>query len=248
MIKGIHAEIALLEAVRQSGSITAAAATLGVSYRTAWDQVRGLNNMFGEPLVDAKPGGKTGGGASLTAAGENVLAAFRIMQAEAERTMEKLRQSNFHSPLIWGLTMKTSARNLLQCQVIEIIEGAVNCEVALDAGSDDPLIAIVTQHSAEDLQLKAGSTVFALINPSFIILVREEEFSRSSARNCLRGEVVSREDGAVNSELVIGIGRSRTIAATITKESAEDLKLKVGDRVCALVKASHVVLLTPGSS
>jgi len=52
----------------------------------------------------------------------------------------------------------------------------------------------------------------------------------------------------VNSELVIGIGGSRTIAATITKESAEDLDLNVGDRACALVKASHVVLLTPGNS
>jgi len=194
MSKGVKTEIALLEAIRQSGSITGAAEALGVSYRTAWDLVRGLNNQFAEPLVAAKPGGKSGGGASVTAAGEKVLTAFHQMESRLERLRQSLG-GDFASNLPWGLSMKTSARNLLQCKVVSLTRGAVNCEVALDCGGDDPLIAIITQHSADDLQLAAGSIVYALINPSFVIVAREEGLGRSSARNYLRGEVVARKTG-----------------------------------------------------
>jgi molybdate transport system regulatory protein len=242
--------VRLLEAIRDTGSITAAAAALGVSYRTAWDSVHSLNNLFGDPLVAAKPGGRSGGGASITAAGAAVIEAYHLMQQEAAETLRRLQQnlgagSKLVANMAWGMKMKTSARNLLHCKVVELIKGAVNCEVKLYCGGTDLLIAMISQHGAEQMRLAPGDEVYALINPSFVIVAREEGLGKSSARNCLRGEVVQREDGAVNSELVIAIGDSRTIAATITKESAGELDLKVGDRACALIKASHIVLLAP---
>ena len=54
--------------------------------------------------------------------------------------------------------------------------------------------------------------------------------------------VVDRKDGAVNSEIVLDVGGGRALAAIITKESAENLNLRVGDHASALIKASHIIL------
>ncbi len=56
------------------------------------------------------------------------------------------------------------------------------------------------------------------------------------------GLVQAREDGAVNSEILIEIGGGKTLAATITLASAEDLGLRPGSPVTALIKAPHIIL------
>ena len=45
-------KIALLEAIGETGSITAAGRRLGMSYRRAWLLVSALNRMFDDPVVD----------------------------------------------------------------------------------------------------------------------------------------------------------------------------------------------------
>ncbi|WP_367614507.1 winged helix-turn-helix domain-containing protein [Teichococcus coralli] len=74
----------LLEAVGREGSISAAGRRLGMSYARAWRLVNELEEGFGRPLVQAARGGGGGGGARLTPLGEQVLAAYRRMQAQAE--------------------------------------------------------------------------------------------------------------------------------------------------------------------
>jgi molybdate transport system regulatory protein len=74
-------KIALLESIRETGSISAAGRAHEMSYRRAWLLVEALNTMFAEPLVAARPGGAKGGGATLTAAGDRLIALYR----EAER-------------------------------------------------------------------------------------------------------------------------------------------------------------------
>ena len=66
----------LLRAVADTGSISAAARAMRMSYRRAWLLVHTMNSCFAEPLVDAVKGGPTGGGAELTAMGRDVLALY----------------------------------------------------------------------------------------------------------------------------------------------------------------------------
>ena len=68
--------MALLQAIRELGSIRAAAARAGLSYKGAWDAVQALNNLFDAPLVVSQAGGRQGGAAVVTPAGDAVLAAF----------------------------------------------------------------------------------------------------------------------------------------------------------------------------
>ena len=59
-------KVALMEAIGRSGSISADARELGMSYRRAWMLVDELNRHLGAPVVDAVTGGAKGGGAALS--------------------------------------------------------------------------------------------------------------------------------------------------------------------------------------
>jgi molybdate transport system regulatory protein len=77
----------LLEGIRESGSIAAAGRRLGMSYKRAWLLVGTMNRCFSTPLVKAVKGGKSGGGARLTALGDKVLARYRHMERETGRAV-----------------------------------------------------------------------------------------------------------------------------------------------------------------
>ena len=74
----------LLQAVNQTGSISAAARAMGMSYKRAWLLIDEMNRHFDEPVVVAAFGGSHGGGAHLTAFGQEVLDRYRRMLASLE--------------------------------------------------------------------------------------------------------------------------------------------------------------------
>jgi len=65
-----------------------------------------------------------------------------------------------------------------------------------------------------------------------------------SARNVLKGTVKSVNHGAVNSEIVVELPGGQELVSIITKSSAERLGLAEGKDVCAVVKASNVMVAT----
>jgi len=75
---------ALLESIRDTGSISAAARDMGMPYKRAWTLLDSMNRAFKDPVVEAATGGARGGGAMLTPFGANVLERYRRMQAAAE--------------------------------------------------------------------------------------------------------------------------------------------------------------------
>jgi molybdate transport system regulatory protein len=76
--------IVLLERIRETGSISAAARSMKMGYRHAWDLVQQMNRLAPEPLVEKAPGGRCGGGARLSPEGEAAIARFWAL-AEAFR-------------------------------------------------------------------------------------------------------------------------------------------------------------------
>jgi molybdopterin-binding protein len=63
-----------------------------------------------------------------------------------------------------------------------------------------------------------------------------------SARNTLSGIVRQVQPGAVNAEVVIEIAPSINIVSVITLDAVKSLKLRVGDRAYAVIKASSVMI------
>lgn len=86
----------LLQGIRDTGSIAAAARGMGMSYKRAWLLVETMNQCFRGPLVTAIKGGRHGGGAQLTRLGEQVLQRYRHMEqlaiAAIAQEIEALRQ------------------------------------------------------------------------------------------------------------------------------------------------------------
>jgi molybdate transport system regulatory protein len=85
-------KIDLLEAIAKTGSITAAARALGMSYRRAWLLVDTMNRCFRRPVVQAETGGRRGGGTRLTATGTEALRRYRrLEQLAAKASASELR-------------------------------------------------------------------------------------------------------------------------------------------------------------
>ena len=75
-------KVALLEKMRDCGSLSQAARDLDMSYRRAWQLLNSLNRSFREPLVLTAVGGSGGGGSTLTTLGESIIEAYRSFEQE----------------------------------------------------------------------------------------------------------------------------------------------------------------------
>jgi molybdate transport system regulatory protein len=78
-------KVDLLAAIAKTGSITAAARELGMSYRRAWLLVDTMNRSFKSPVVDAEAGGRRGGGTALTPLGVDVVKRYRRIESAAAK-------------------------------------------------------------------------------------------------------------------------------------------------------------------
>jgi molybdate transport system regulatory protein len=80
-------KIRLLELLKETGSIAAAGRAMNMSYRRAWLLIAALNRSFREPVVATKLGGNGGGGAALTAFGEELVTSYRDMEKIAHAAL-----------------------------------------------------------------------------------------------------------------------------------------------------------------
>lgn len=74
--------VSLLEAIAETGSISAAARRMNISYRRAWEKIHESEENLGVRLVDTQVGGAEGGGAWLTPEGEKYVRLFRELDRE----------------------------------------------------------------------------------------------------------------------------------------------------------------------
>ena len=76
-------KIALLEKIGETGSISAAARAMGMSYKRGWDLVDETSRLVGEPVAQTRAGGVKGGGAELTDAGRDLVRCYREIEQAA---------------------------------------------------------------------------------------------------------------------------------------------------------------------
>lgn len=238
--------VALLEKIEEHGSISKAARAVGVSYKTAWDTVDALNNLFSPPLVERLAGGRGGGGTALTENGRSMLAKYRVIREEHRKFVASIRgrigEIGPLHPLMRRISMKVSARNVFAGRVKALKRGAVNAEVVLELGGGKEIVSVVTNGAVENLGLREGMDAYAIVKASSIVLGRELRDGAVSARNVLRGTIEKLTEGPVSADVTVGIGGGNTVSAIITEESLRAMELKVGDEVAAIFKASAVIL------
>ena len=239
--------MALLASIDASGSITAAAKAAGLSYKAAWDAIDSMNNLAGKAVVETAVGGRGGGGARLTAHGKDLLAIYRIVEEENERFVaginSRLKHPDRDLRVLGRLSMRTSARNQWSGKVAKIRRGAVNDEVEIKLAGGERIVSVITHESVENLGLEVGQGAIALVKASSVMVgTGNGERLALSARNQLAGKISRVTPGAINTEVVIGLRGGNTVAAIVTKASAKELKLEVGQKARAIFKASSVIL------
>lgn len=80
----------LLEKIRATGSIKAAASEMKISYRHAWEMIKKMNAISDEPLVIKNTGGPSGGSSVVTKEGEKLIAYYIKLNAAFEEFKEHI--------------------------------------------------------------------------------------------------------------------------------------------------------------
>jgi molybdate transport system regulatory protein len=91
--------VALLQAIAETGSISAAARQMDISYRRAWEKIRDSEENLGVKLIETQTGGTEGGGAWLTPEGERYVRLFQLLDRELEEVTHRRFMELFGSTL-----------------------------------------------------------------------------------------------------------------------------------------------------
>jgi molybdate transport system regulatory protein len=239
-------QVNLLQSIERTGSITAAAKQLGISYKTAWERLDRLNNLAESPLVTKSTGGSQGGGTRLTPYGRQIVEGFCEVEREHEQFIDKLGTRLHHvddlASFVKNNQLISSARNQFLGKVTAVVPGAVNAEIVLKISEQVSLVAIVTEQSREDLAIEVGTRLLALVKASSVLLSNSAELA-VSARNQVQGQISRLSRGKVNSDVTFSLGDRKTLTAMVTNHSADQMELTEQKPVCAFFKASSVILL-----
>lgn len=241
----LEKRIALLDAIKRTGSINKASKEVPLSYKAAWEAIEDMNNLSNTPIVIRETGGVGGGGTKLTPYGENLLNTYFLLKEEQKKFLENLhRITDLNSgtlKTIRRLSMQISARNQIISVVSNVNKGAVNAELTLKLKSGKELVSVITLTSVENLDLEKNDEVVALIKSSNVLISTDTSL-KVSARNRLRGKIEAINGSDVNSEVVIDIGNTDKIVTIVTTNSVKNLGLKVGLEVDAIIKASDIMI------
>lgn len=158
--------IDILRQIGACGSISQAGRAVGVSYKAAWQAVDTLTNLAGTPLVARAVGGAGGGGAQLTEAGRQLLAAADAMAQARGAVLQRWQSTPHAGPALARLAVRTSMRNQLPCVVERLAVHGQIAQVHLrlegDGAEAVSLAARITRESAQLLGLRPGLAVQAL--------------------------------------------------------------------------------------
>ena len=241
----LEKRIELLIAIKKTGSISKAAKEVPMSYKAAWEAIEAMNNLSTTPIVQRETGGVGGGGTTLTPYGENLIETFEILKKEQKKFLENLSQfTDINSGTlkdIRRLSMQISARNQIAGIVELIANGTVNAEIYIKLKSGYTMISVITNTAANNLNLKVGDDVVAIFKSNTVLITTDIALN-ISARNKFLGTVDTINKGEINSELIIDIGNGDKIASIITTNSIESLNIQEKKEVCAIIKASNVML------
>jgi molybdate transport system regulatory protein len=140
------------------------------------------------------------------------------------------------------MRMKTSARNSFTGKVTAIRTGQVLSEVELVTPGGHHLVSVITNESLKNLGLAPGSIATAIIKAPWIIIEKDADSTKTSARNRFRGKITKINAGQIVAEVIASLEDGTNLVTLITVPSLANLDLKVGDTAWFLCKAFSVIL------
>ena len=89
--------VALLKAIVETGSLSKAAKSLGMSYKKAWSLMDAVNKRAEKPVITTSIGGKGGGGAQITSYGKSLVTAFETINENCWEFLDEQVKEQLYS-------------------------------------------------------------------------------------------------------------------------------------------------------
>ncbi|MEO8388339.1 TOBE domain-containing protein [Polaromonas sp.] len=235
--------IEILRLVGESGSISQAARQAKVSYKAAWQAIDTLTNLAGVALVERAVGGSGGGGATLTPAGQKLLAVAGLLNETRSQVLAAFKANELllprALPALSNMSVRTSMRNQLPCQVDKLEVRGQMARVHLKLAGGALLVSRITKASAELLGLKKGQTVLALCKATAVTVTTQPNATASpSGVQGLNGQAVRVSRGTTGDEVALQLDGGLQLVGFALSGSG----LKVRSPVQALVDESSLVI------
>ena len=240
--------IDILRLVGISGSISQAARDAKVSYKAAWQAIDTLTNLAGVELVARAVGGTGGGGAKITAAGEKLLAIADLLAHSRKEVFASFASQELllprSIPMLSGISVRTSMRNQLPCQVQKLITRGQVVQVYLGLVGTGlyapltPLVSRITKASAELLSLKKGQQVLALCKATAVAVTKCQSNAGSTSNQSLTGQAIRVSRSEAGDEVSLQLDAGLQLVGFAAANSG----LKTGSRILASINESAVVI------
>jgi molybdate transport system regulatory protein len=265
--------IALLRAVRDTGSITGAAKARGMSYKGAWDAIDLMNRLSGEPLVLRATGGRGGGSTRLTERGAALIERYEQIERLHRAFVEAMSAAS------QGLTadLEVSLRpgtdgslptarpvsppheapenagaaalppNRLSGVVRRVEQRPCGDEIELHLPGNHRLVATLAPGETTRLGLQEGRPAQAMLEASAVMLAAGPQADRVSARNRLPAVVAGVHAEERQTAVVLTLAGGVQLTALVATESLARLGLAPGFEVVAAFEASQLILAADDS-
>lgn len=239
--------IRLLEQIQNHGSISQGAKAAGISYKSAWDAIKAMNDLFEQPVITSEAGGKGGGGAQLTPYGTRLIKVYGLLNQIERMAVDALQDE--HTSLdsllsvVARFSLQTSARNQLFSHVTQLKPVDLSHTVELQLKDGSRLYADITERSCARLNLAVNKEVLALIKAPWVTLSAPSD-SPPPGKNQLLGAISEIVLGDELDEYLVQLDLGETLCALLTKEQSQQRTFAIGDRVQANFAPSHVILAT----
>jgi len=155
----------ILRSISEQNSLTAAAKSVGISYRNAWDRIKEMERKLGLQIVEMKVGGREGGGARLTDQGVALMKEFRRVRKYLHDALED-REFWEH------ISYELSARNRFKARILEVQSGTVTSQIRMRTRQPNEITSIISNQAVEELGLKEGDEVEAVIKSTDVIVAK----------------------------------------------------------------------------
>ena len=154
----------ILQAIVDEKSLSKAALKLGMSYRYLWNYIKKAQKTLQANIVKTYKGGKAGGGgARLTALGENLLREYQSVENHLGALLS--------NPDYWQTTgFDIQLSNKLKGKVLSIERSEKTAVVNVKIATPATLAAIVRKETLEKLGLKKGDNLSTIINSTDVLL------------------------------------------------------------------------------
>src|SRR3972149_1339026 len=144
----------ILREIETQQSLSKAAEKLGMSYRYVWNYVQKIHSALGERVVQ-----------TLTETGKSLLGEYTRLEGCLSEFLSEAKFSE-----VKGL--KLSARNQFKGKVVAVEKGVITAKVKIEIKVPAVITAVITKEAVEDLGLKVGDEVQAIVKSTEVIIAK----------------------------------------------------------------------------